>query len=105
MPSTTTFPPVARSFLSDSSMGMTPIRRSLSTISWGSIPTLMLLQRARCLTRPQFDPSGGWWGHSLPYWVGGRSLASKFGWLLLSGDWQRRDWLSGLTEHVLPSIA
>src|SRR5207247_5048516 len=62
----TTFPPVARSFLSDSSIGMTPIRRSLSTISWGSIPTLMLLERARFLTSPQFEPSGVSSGQSLP---------------------------------------
>jgi len=38
------------------------------------------------LTRPQFGPSGVSLGHILPQWVGWRSLASKWGCVLESGE-------------------
>ncbi len=58
-----------------------------------SVPTETLAVRARFFTSPQLAPSGVSFGQSLPQWVLWRSRASKFGWLLLSGDWSLRRWL------------
>src|SRR5512137_1915309 len=58
---------------------------------------------AAFLTRPQFCPSGVSLGHSLPHCVGCRSLASKCGWLLVSGDVTRLRCDRALMFDVLSS--
>ncbi len=73
--------------------GITPMLKSSCFIFSGFTPTEMQADKARFFTKPQFDPSGVSFGHRRPQWVGCRSLASKFGWLRLKGDWSLRRWL------------
>ena len=63
----------------------------------------MHADRARFLTRPQFEPSGVSLGQRRPQWVACRSLASKFGWLRLSGDCSLLRWLRVEMWFVLSS--
>ncbi len=48
--------------------------------------TEIIPESARFFTRPQLEPSGVSLGQILPKCVACKSLASKFGWVLLSGD-------------------
>ena len=79
-----------------SRIGFAPSSQSLSSTSEGGTLTEMVAESARFLTRPQLTPSGVSDGQILPKWVAWRSLASKFGCDLLSGDWTRLRWLSVL---------
>ena len=71
----------------------TPRSYSFSTISSDGTFTDIIPERARFFTSPQLEPSGVSLGHMRPKCVECRSLASKLGCVLLSGDWMRRRWL------------
>ena len=94
LPSTKTLAPEMRSSIVASDAGTVPISKSSCFILSGFTPTAMEADNARFLTSPQFEPSGVSLGHNRPQWVGCKSRASKLGWLLLSGDWSLRMWLS-----------
>ena len=66
---------------------------SFSTISSEGTFTEIIPDNARFFTKPQFEPSGVSLGQILPKCVACKSLASKFGWVLLSGDWILLRWL------------
>ncbi len=85
--------PSTASFSGMSRIGLAPSSHSLSSTSEGGTLTEMVAERARFLTRPQLTPSGVSEGQILPKWVAWRSLASKLGCDLLSGDWTRLRWL------------
>ena len=65
---------------------MVPKSNSFSTISSDGIFTEIIPESARFFTRPQLEPSGVSLGQILPKCVACKSLASKFGWVLLNGD-------------------
>ena len=94
LPSTKTLAPEIRNSIVASYAGTVPISKSSCFILSAFTPTAIEADRDRFLTSPQFEPSGVSLGHKRPQWVGCKSLASKFGWLLLSGDWSLRRWLS-----------
>ncbi len=66
---------------------MVPRSNSFSTISSDETFTDIIAYKARFLTSPQFEPSGVSLGQILPKCVACKSLASKFGCVLLRGDW------------------
>ena len=75
-----------------SRIDLAPSSQSLSSTSAGGTLTEMVAESARFFTSPQLTPSGVSEGQTLPKCVAWRSLASKFGCDLLSGDWILLRW-------------
>ena len=83
-PSTKTLAPTSRSLLSASSTVITPILRSLETNSREFNTDGYDGAESEVLDETAVRAFRGFAGQSLPQCVGCRSLASRFGWLLLA---------------------
>src|SRR4030042_6894324 len=103
LPSTNTFAPESLRVSLASNTGATPLLNNRCFILSAFTPTEMQADNARFFTNPQFEPSGVSFGQRRPQGVACKSLASKFGWLLLRGDCSLRKWLSVDMWFVLSS--
>ena len=92
-PSTNTLVPSFLISLDVDTKSDTPMSNNFSTISSDGTFWDIIADNAKFFTRPQFEPSGVSLGQILPKCVECRSLASKFGWVLLRGDCTLLKWL------------